>query len=260
MISFEDFVQPASIGEAYALLIEKKHNAVLGGGAFLRLGSARLGTAIDLAKLALDYIKVQDGCIEIGATTTLRSVETNPVLLTNFDAILPKAVGNVLGVQFRNVVTIGATVYSRYGFSDLLPALLALDTEVELYKAGRISLKEFMGKAYAKDILTRIFIKQDGRKAVYQSLRPCASDFPLLNVAVSLKEREGTIVVGARPQRAMIAESASALLSTGEIERAAATAAAELSFGDNMRATAEYRRAMCEVLVKRAITEVLAWK
>ncbi len=35
-----------------------------------------------------------------------------------------------------------AVLYGRYGFSDVLTALLVLDTEVELYKAGRISLTE----------------------------------------------------------------------------------------------------------------------
>ncbi|WP_338013823.1 hypothetical protein [Desulforamulus profundi] len=40
----------------------------------------------------------------------------------------------------------------------------------------------------------------------------------------------------------------------------AAMAVEELSFGSNIRGTAEYRKAMCKVLVKRAITEVLQCK
>jgi CO/xanthine dehydrogenase FAD-binding subunit len=261
VVAFANLVQPVTAEEAYKILIEKKNNAVLGGCAFLRLGSSQIGTAIDLTKLDLDYIKERDGYIEIGAMTTFRSLETNRTLNAFFNGVLPKAVSNVIGVQFRNIVTIGATVYSRYGFSDLLTALMVLDTEVELVKAGRMPLVEYMGKINAKDILIRIFIKKNQRKAAYQSLRNSASDYPILNVAVARLNTAWTISVGARPLGAKIAEAASAFLSAGDVdqakaERAAVLATAELSFGANMRGTAEYRQAMCKVLVGRAIAEV----
>jgi CO/xanthine dehydrogenase FAD-binding subunit len=257
VIAFKDIVQPSTIEEAYQILTAKQNNKVVGGCAFLRLSSARINIAIDLSKLALDYIKEENGYVEIGAMATFRTMETSPVLLANFAGVLPQAVGEVIGVQFRNIVTVGATVFSRYGFSDLLTALAALDTEVELYKAGRLSLQDFMKRPREKDILTRVFIKLENRIAAYQSLRNSASDFPILNAAVSRLGDQWTVAVGARPRQAAIARSASRLLAAGEIECAAAAAAEELSFADNVLGTAAYRRAMCRVLVKRAITEVL---
>jgi CO/xanthine dehydrogenase FAD-binding subunit len=260
-----NLTQPNTLEEAYRMLVNKRNNTVLGGCAFLRLGSQSIDTAVDLSKLNLQYISAQHDDIEIGAMTTFRDIETSPVLHDYFNGVLPKSVSSIIGVQFRNIVTVGATVYSKYVFSDLITALLALDTEVELYKGGRMPLDEFLDKPYEKDILIKIFIKRNQRKAAYQNLRNSVSDYPILNVAVSRMGDKWRIVAGARPQRAAIAKKASAELTKGnlsieQIDVAANMAAEELSFGTNMRGTAEYRQAVCSVLVKRAIAEVVQCK
>ncbi|MDA8442914.1 MAG: FAD binding domain-containing protein [Peptococcaceae bacterium] len=265
MFTLRDLVQPDTVEEAYKILTDKRNNTVLGGCAYLKMGAKRIGTAVDLSKLQLDYIKEQEGYIEIGAMTSLRALETHSCLLDNFNGIVPLALGNIVGVQLRNVATLGASVFAKYGFSDLLTVLLALDTEVELHQAGRMSLTEFLDRPYAKDILTRIFIKMDGRQASYQCLRNSAGDYPILNVAVSRRNNRWQIVVGARPLKAKFALQTAAALTVNnpeptEIARIAAAAAQELSFGTNIRATAAYRRAMCKVLVQRALTEVVQCK
>ncbi|WP_411681958.1 FAD binding domain-containing protein [Clostridium thailandense] len=265
MFTIQKLVQSETIEEAYKLLIEKKSNTVIGGSAFLRMGSKRIGTAIDLSKLNLNYIKDYSDYIEIGAMTTFRDIETNNELKKYFNGLLPKSVSNIIGVQFRNVVTVGATVYSKYGFSDFITALLSLDVDVELCETGRISLEEFLNMPYKKDILTKIFIKKNNTKACYKDFRNSISDYPILNVAVSSTDSQWKIVVGARPRGAGIAKNASLELSKGsltdkEIDNAANMASEELAFGSNMRAEGEYRKAICKVLVKRAVMEVLQCK
>lgn len=265
MFTIQHLVQPDTLEEAYDVLTRDISNTILGGCAFLRLGSKKIGTAIDLSKLNLNGIKEQGDFIEIGAMTTFRDLETSPVLKESFNGVLPQSVSHIIGVQFRNTVTVGATVYSKFGFSDLLTALLALDTDVELYKAGRMPLTDFLEKSPQRDILTRIFIRKNSCKAVYKDLRNSQSDFPVLNVAVSQKDDQWRVVVGARPLRAQIAQKASDELFQGSatpagIALAARLAAEELSFGSNIRGSAEYRKAMCKVLVERAVTEVLQCK
>ena len=265
MFTLGDLVRPETLETAYQILSDKRNNTILGGCAFLKLGSKRIGTAIDLSNLNLSYIKETDGFIEIGGMTSLREIETHTLLKESFNGVLPKSVRNIIGVQFRNSVTAGASVYARYGFSDLIPALLVLDTEVELYKGGRMPLVDFLKNPKGKNILVRLWVKMDNRKATYMNLRNSASDYSILNVAVSQHNDQWTIVVGARPRRAAIAINASATLSKGnvsleEIEQAAKEAAEELSFGTNMRGTAVYRKELCKVLVKRAIMEVKACK
>lgn len=262
MFTLLDLVQPETIDDAYEILMAKKNNTVLGGCAFLRLGSSRIGTGIELSKLDLNYIKADQDYIEIGAMTTFRELETNVITQEYFNGILPQAVGNIIGVQFRNVVTVGASVYAKYGFSDLITALLVLDTEVELYNGGRMPLVEFLEQPYEKDILTKIFIKKDQRKASYHNFRSSASDFPIINVGVSKLGKEWRIVAGAMPSRAKIATQASAQLTKGNInvEEIADMAVEELVFGTNARATAQYRKAICKVLITRGIMEVLQCK
>lgn len=265
MFTVLDIVQPQSIQEAYDMLMKRKSNTVIGGSTYLRMGCKKIGTAIELSKLNLNYIKEDEDYIEIGAMTTFRDIEISPILNRYFNGVLTKCVRDIIGVQFRNVVTVGASVFSKYGFSDLLTALLSLDTEVELYNNGRITLEEFLESHYEKDILTKIYIKKNSRKSVYTSMRNSASDYAIVNVAVSKNDNSWNIVVGARPRRASVAINASKYISSEElsdeiVEKTAKIACEELSFGSNMRASGNYRKIISKVLIKRAIEEVIKCK
>ena len=263
MFTIDELLQPQSLAEAGEMLSASPDLVVLGGCGFLKLGSRRIGKALDLSRCGLGNIMEENDHICIGAMTTLYDIEKNPSLLQFFNGVLPRAIGNILGTQFRRCATMGASVYSKYGFSDILPALLVLDTEVELLKNGRMALPEFLAKPITRDILTRIYIKKDQRHAAYQNLRNASADFPMLNAAVSKQDNQWKIVVGARPGIAQLAAAASRLLSERQIEHmnaeeVAEHVAQELTFGNNNKATADYRRAMCKVLVKRAIGEVVS--
>lgn len=261
MFTMTNLVQPDTLEEAYKILTEKKTNTVLGGCAFLRMSSKRIGTGIELSKLNLNYIKEDDNYVEIGAYASFRDLETSPLLNKYFNGVIPKSIKDIIGVQFRSIVTVGASVFSKYGFSDLIPTMLTLDCEVELFKAGRMSLEDFIKRPYEKDILTRIYLKKSEKKAVYKHLRNSVSDYSILNLAVSKSENKFIIAVGARPAYAKIAIKASEYLSQGTIsediiEKAGDMAAEELGFGNNMRGSSDYRKSMCSVLVKRALKEV----
>ena len=267
MFTISTIAQPDTLEAAYKVLKEKRSNAVLGGCAYLRLGTQKINTGVDLTKLGLRYIKEQNNCIEIGAMASFRDVETNQAINQYAGGMLAKAVAGVVGVQFRNTVTVGASVFMRYGFSDLLTALLALNAEVELVQGGRMSLGAFLDMPRGKDILTKVIIHKTEGQAAYQAMRNSAGDYPLVTVAVSYLNNEWKIVVGARPTRAKLAEKAAALLTeagtliTAELaEQAVQTAAEELPFGSNRRASAAYRQAVAQTLIKRAIMEVAACK
>lgn len=261
MFTLMELVQPTSLEEAYEILTKRKNNVVIGGSAFLRMGKKRIGTGIDLSGLNLNLIEESSDYIEIGAMTTLRDLEVNPILNKYFDGVLPKSVRDIIGIQFRNVVTVGGSVFSRYGFSDLIVGLLALETEVELYNGGRMLLEEFLNKNYEKDILVKLYIKKNNANAVYKCMRNSRSDYPILNMSVSKTDNNFKICVGARPQRATVAYKASEFLSNNELNeeniiKASEIASEELVFGSNMRASKEYRKAVCKSLVKNALMEV----
>lgn len=58
----------------------------------------------------------------------------------------------------------GGSIFGRFGFSDILTCMMVLDTYVELYKGGTVSLEEFAQMKYSRDILVRIIIKKDGQE------------------------------------------------------------------------------------------------
>lgn len=186
-----------------------------------------------------------------------------------FHGMMKETFRGIVGTQFRNTATIGGSLYQRFGFSDPLTAFLALDTTVEMYAGGLIPLDEFVSMNYNRDILVRVHIKKNGRQAAYQSFRNTKTDFPVLAVGVSRLDSQWKITVGARPARAVVAENSGKLseilaenLSEEAVETAirqfAAAVSEKVRFGSNMRASGEYRRMLSEVLIYRAVRDVLS--
>ena len=169
-----------------------------------------------------------------------------------FDGLMREMVRHIVGVQFRNGATVGGSLYGRYGFSDVLTALLVLDTEVELYKAGRISLTEYANMPYDNDILVRIIIKKDGRKAAYVTQRRTETDFPLIAVAAAKKDDTWYTAVGARPARASLVTEAD----QGSAEELAEKIADQYRYGTNLRGSAEYRKALAQIYIRRLVDEI----
>lgn len=265
MFTAKEYAMPQSLDEAYKILTAKNTNCILGGCAWLKMGGKRMNTAVDLSDCGLDYIRENDDSIEIGAMTSYRSVETNPVLLSNFSGVLSRCVAPIIGVQFRNTVTVGGSVFARFGFSDFLTPLLALETKVVLCGSGTVALEDFMAMPYKKDIVEKIIIMKNGARASYQMIRNAEADFPIVNLALAVTKDRAKVTVGARSGRAVIAAKTSEWLSNqlvrGEftedmIMKAQSLLEEEVGFTSNMRASAEYRRAMAKVLLRRAVKEV----
>lgn len=254
-----ELVQPRTAQEAYEVLNASKRNAVLGGCSFMRMGQKTIGKGIDLRYLELDYIKEDDNFVEIGAETSFRSLETSKIIKEHFGDFISEALKHIVGVQFRFNVKVGASVFSKYGFSDLITTLLVLETEVELAGGGRMPLQAFLERPREKDVLIRLYIKKQTIKSSYQCIRRSQTDFPVINCAVSLNDGVWKLVVGSRPHVAKLAVTASKILTeTGDIAKALEMVKEEIVFGTNMRGSAEYRMAMSQVLLERCIKEIKA--
>ena len=140
----------------------------------------------------------------------------------------------------------------------MLTLLLALDAQVELHHAGRMSLEEFTQLPRQQhDILTHVLIPKGARQVVYQSQRNISTDFPTLTCALSKKDGEYTCVIGARPQMAQVYRDEKGLLSGGVTEETARAfgedVAQRAKFGSSLRAGEDYRREICAVLVRRGL-------
>lgn len=261
MITIKEYVVASSLEEAYNKLVSGKKNTILGGMMWLRMQDKIVPVAIDLSQLGLDQIEEKEDVIEIGAMTSLKQMEESQILQTYFGTVFKEAFSHIVGTQFRNTATIGGSVFSRFGFSDPLTILLALDTQVELYGAGIMSLEAFMQLPPKKDLLVKIILKKQKMKVVYKCQRQTATDFPNLTVCVSKMNEEYKIVVGARPSKAKLAYVGMKKLQEGyKIEEVAKIVAEELNFGTNLRASKDYRVHLTKVLVRRGLEELLESK
>ncbi len=248
MAKYKNYVIASSLDEAYELN-QKKSSVIVAGNMWLRMCGMNKMTAIDLSALGLNRIEEEADAFIIGAMTTLRDMETNAALHAGFGGVFAKAFAPIVGTQFRNTATLGGSVYSRFGFSDVSALLLALDAEVILHKRGAVKLADYQKETWDRDIITHIRIRK-GQKADVQSVRVSGTDIPTLVCAAAKSDAGVRIVLGARPARAVIAADG---LAADVPDSVFEEIAAKTAFGTNLRAGEAYRRKIAPVLMARAV-------
>ena len=248
------FVRASSLEEAYKLVKASPKNKIVAGGLWLKKGNAEADTLIDISGLGLDKILDKKEYVEVGAMVSQRELEKSSLV----PEVIREATALVMGPAFRNIATVGGSVYGKYGFSDIVTALLAYKVELVFYPEAVITLDEYVKKpGFFDGILTHIRIYKDNRKAFFKKVEITALDYPILNVAVS-KGKECKIVIGSRPLVASVCESASELASKGEkdFEKITALAVEETKFGDSIATKSEYRKQLALTYVRRGLEEV----
>ncbi len=206
MMTIREYARPATLEEAWQLN-QKKPNRVLGGMLWLKMEKINVGTAIDLSALGLDTIEETDTEILIGAMATLRNLETNAALNAYTAGLCGRLCATLSACSSRNCATVGGSIYGRFGFSDVLTLFLALDCEVELYKAGRMPLAQFAAMPYDRDILTRICLrKTPGLRVQYQSVRARPRPISPILTCAAARTAQGQyrFAIGARPMKAVL--------------------------------------------------------
>ena len=255
MMTIREYKRAESLEEAWQLN-QKRPNRVLGGMIWLKMENINVGTAIDLSGLGLDTIEETDDGFSIGAMVTLRQLELHPGLAAYTDGAVRESVRHIVGVQLRNLATVGGSIYSRFGFSDVLTMFLALNASVELYKGGVVPLAEYARRPYDRDILVGVLVPKENARFVYQSVRNSQTDFPVLTCAAA-KLADGSIraAIGARPGKAVLYTAAPEAGEAAEefAARFAAEVKADIKTESNLRGGAEYRRYLAGVLTKRAV-------
>lgn len=275
MLNFKNYFLADSLAAAYEKLMKNKKNVIIGGGSYLRLGNSEFNAVISLDKLEMDFIKEDSDYIALGPMVNFRELETNSVIKNYCNGIISESVSGILGVQFRNNVTLGATVFSKYGFSDLITALLAVDAKVVLFNQGELTLKEYLAiEQTEKDILVEVKLPKKSKCGIFKCVRKSSTDYSIVNVGIVKDENNNyTVAVGARPSRAKIAEKFSKEITAivkniedGKIELLEEKLTKEileiideeLIFGDNMRGSGKYRCLLSKNLIKTAIVEVFS--
>lgn len=252
MFKAKDYRKAESLQEAYELN-QKKSNLLVGGMMWTKMYNSIKLNVIDLSGLGLDQVEETEEEFSIGCMCTLRMLETHAALNQCFQGVFRECTRHIVGVQFRNTATVGGSVYGRFGFSDILTCLLSLDSYVELYHGGMIPLEVFIDMPADRDILVRVIVKKDGRKAAYATQRISQTDFPVIACGAAKKEDTWYLSVGARPSRAGLV----VIEQEGQSSTSLAKMAADhFRYGDNLRAGKEYRRHLAEVYLRRLMEQI----
>lgn len=264
-----DYVRAESADHALALLAEHGDEAKLlaGGHSLLPLMKLRLSTPsvlIDVGRLAeLSYIRDAGDHIAIGALTRHHDVEHSDLLCAEVP-LLAHTAGLVGDPQVRHRGTLGGTLVHGDAASDLPAVVLALGGSVvvrgpqgERVIPATELFQGFLETAVGPDeLLTEVRVpKVPAAGWSYQKFNRRAQDWAIVGVAAVVNGTTGVALVnmGSTPLRAAAVEAA---LGSGASAAEAAEVAAEgTEPSGDLNASAEYRRHLARVLVRRALEE-----
>ncbi len=279
------YVSAKDVAHAVALLGEYGAKAkILAGGTDLLVELKHAihnpEIIVDVSRLAeLKDIVIADDGLHIGALATHADIMNAPIISGMFPALV-EAAHSIGAVQTRNLGTLGGNLITCVPSVDSGPALIALDAVVTVASAEgerRMPLAElFVGprKTSLKpgDLLIDIIIPKDNldKPAAFEKfgLRK-GQALALVNVGVSFWVGDKSVfkaprialgavaptVIRAPKAEAYLAGRTISVEAMAEVGRIAATEAKPIS---DFRASADYRRDLLAVLVKRALASALA--
>ena len=239
---------------------------------FMKLRFARPSALVDIGRISeLEYVRDAGEGVAVGALTRYEEGHRDETLW-RYCPLLAHACGEVGDPQVRHMGTIGGAVAHADPASDVPAALLALDADVVVHgTAGErtVAARDFFKSPFEtdlgpQDVVVEVRVpKLEGRGWSYKKFHPRAQDWAIVGVAALVQRSNGGIGrasvaltnMGPTPLRASSVEEA--LASGEDVARAAESAAEGTSPVTDPFATADYRRYLAPILVRRAIEEAM---
>ena len=280
-----EYRTPSDLSEAAAILTEYGADAqVLAGGTTLlllmRRRRANPRVLVNLRRVAgLTQVSEDGAQLRIGAATTLRDLETSPLVAARLPG-LRQAVAGIATIRIRNQATIGGNVAHGDPLMDLPAILTALDASVHLVSGQgnrTIPLTGFFvaylaTAARPDEIITHLSVPllPPRSAAVYLKYLPrTVADYGTIGVASRLsldtdEERAQEVRIalagaGSTTLRSLEAEAAlrSRRADAAAFADAAAAVRSSISPPSDSRGSAHYKRHIAEVFVRRALVQAL---
>jgi len=282
MIKF-DYHEPTTLKKVFSLMEKYGDEArvIAGGTSLIIMMRQRLLTpkvVISLARIPkfqkITY-NTKDG-LRIGAGARHRDIELSAAVQKHYP-LLQETFRKVAQPRIRNMGTVGGNLAGGDPLTDPGASLIALDAEVTLSSSKgqrRLPLDEFFIDYYQTalepgELLTEIHVPPPQRPGwCHIKFTPRSiEDFATVGVAITLQARNGTcedVRLGLNSVSSTIvrAKKAEAVLRGKSIDDATVqkmgeVAATECDPMDDNRGSAEYKREMVKVLVRRAAAEAL---
>ena len=279
-MSLTGYHRPATVDEAIALLAaDAEARPIAGGATLVAMLNARViepPALVSLAGIAelQGLSPMTDGGVRIGAFTRHRDTAASALLIGTL-AVLRDAAGQIANATVRNMGTIGGSIAFADPGLDYPPALLASGAEIEISGPGgrrRVPAREFFVDWYTTalqpgEIVCAVHLPPADARGVglYVKHARVAGDYATASVAICLRDdgRVAVAVGGCGP--APLADAAADAALSARRDATAIARAGELLQGiadplDDVRGSAEYRRALIPRLLQRAVREAEAAK
>jgi len=278
-------VTPRSLADAYAVLAEAPHRPIAGGTDVMVQLTGELGPVpdrmVDLWRLdELRGIALEGDALVLGALTTFTDIRRSPLCLEVIPALVDAA-ATIGAAQIQNRATIGGNAMNASPAGDSLPVFLAADAEFVAGSARgerRIPASAFW-VAYRTtavepdELLLRVRIPLvETREVRFRKVGTRRAQ-AISKVVMALARRENEpggpwsdvrLALGSVADRPIRAAATEAVLEGAEpsqatADRAADTLAGELQPIDDVRSTADYRRAVSARVLHRLLRDAGGW-
>jgi len=276
------YYRPDRLEAALMLLAQEPAARILGGGTDLLLEHEPLHAVVDVTQLGLSHIRAEPEALVIGGTTRIEVLQRDPIVRAWADGVLVGASMHFGTLQVRNMATVGGNIAHALPAADLVPALLVLDATVELARAtpsGDIERRVLALDGFATgpfqtallpgELLLAVNVPAHTRpwRAQFRKIGRVVKDLAQVNCAVALDTEEevvrtARIVAGAvHPTVTRVPEAEAAVLGATigsadwpvRVGRAVEAVRAFIRPISDMRATREWRRHVCGILVRRSL-------
>jgi len=278
----ECFYSPVSVREALSLLRKAGNRGRVVAGATDLVLQADRSTRflVDITRAGLNYVRGNRRGWVIGATATMADLERSPAIRALAGGILAKAAATCGSIQNRNMATIGGNLANASPAADTAAVLLALGARLVVATSRsrrKMALAEFYAGPHQTTLNGALLVEvvipalpRGGRTGwSFQKLGRTETDISLVNVAAGLQfDPRGKVkwarvalgAVGPKPLRAQKTEELllGQALTENLLTTAGEAAMTEVSPRSDCRASAEYRREMSSVLVRRALRDCAA--
>ena len=278
-----EYYPTRSVDEALTLLAQHPGSEVV-AGCTNTIVDARATrkipkAVIDINRLSdLRYARRDNGTIRLGARTTLTDCFALPFLVKEAP-VLKLMAAEFAGMLIRNRATLAGNIAYASPAADVAPPLLALGATITLVSKARgartLPLSDFIlgprKTALAEDeLITELAFPADGeaKSGYFKFALRNAMAISLISGAVVLrmegkKIREAALALGAvapKPYRVTQAEEMlkGQVPTEALIREVAKVAAASTSPISDIRASAEYRREITEVMTRRIVERALS--
>ncbi|HSM37749.1 MAG TPA: xanthine dehydrogenase family protein subunit M [Candidatus Limnocylindrales bacterium] len=277
-------VSPRTLAEAYSVLATLPHRPVAGGTDLLVQVTGELGEpperVLDLWSLdEMRGISLDGGELVVGALSTYTEIRRSPDVAEQLPA-LADAAATIGAAQIQNRGTIGGNAANASPAGDTLPILLATDARIVLGSARgerTVAAVDFwtgyrQTALRSDELIVRIhFPLRPHRQVRFRKVGTRRAQ-AISKVVMALawepdddgRWRSVRVALGsmaATPVRATATEALleGSLPEAGVADRAAAALAGELSPIDDVRSTADYRRAVASRVLHRLVRDEGGW-